>query len=62
MGSLLFGACLSITTALQVAGINVPTDIINMLPFAMVMLALMIFGRRASLPAAFGHTYQRGVR
>jgi simple sugar transport system permease protein len=62
LGSLLFGACLSITTALQVAGINVPTDIINMLPFAMVMVALMIFGRRASLPAAFGHTYQRGVR
>jgi simple sugar transport system permease protein len=62
LGSVLFGACLSMTTALQVAGINVPTDIINMLPFAMVMLALITFGRRASLPAAFGHAYQRGAR
>jgi simple sugar transport system permease protein len=62
LGAVLFGACLSMTTALQVAGINVPTDIINMLPFAMVMLALVIFGRRASLPAAFGHFYQRGAR
>ena len=34
------------TTALQVAGINVPTDVIQMLPFAAVMAVLVIFGRR----------------
>jgi len=62
LGALLFGACLSMTTALQVAGINLPTDLINMLPFAMVMLVLVVFGRRASLPAALGHAYQRGLR
>lgn len=61
-GALLFGACLSMTTALQVAGINVPTDIIEMLPFGMVMLTLILFGRQASLPAALGLPYLRGAR
>lgn len=61
-GALLFGAALSLTTALQVAGVNVPTDIIQMLPFAMVMAALVIFGRRAGLPAALGTPYLRGAR
>jgi len=62
LGAMLFGACLSITTALQVAGIDVPTDVIQMLPFAAVLLALVIFGRQASLPAALGVHYLRGAR
>src|SRR5262249_58442094 len=33
LGALLFGASLSLTTALQVSGIDVPTDIVQMLPF-----------------------------
>ena len=37
-GALLFGVCLSLTTALQVAGINIPTDVIQMLPFLAVMI------------------------
>ncbi|EWY39104.1 ABC transporter permease [Skermanella stibiiresistens SB22] len=61
-GAALFGACLSMTTALQVAGINIPTDVIQMLPFAAVMAVLVIFGRRASLPAALGLPYVRGAR
>jgi simple sugar transport system permease protein len=61
-GALLFGACLSMTTALQVAGVAVPTDVIQMLPFAAVMAVLVIFGRRASLPAALGIPYVRGAR
>ena len=61
-GAVLFGMCLSLTTAMQVAGINMPTDIINMLPFTAVMLMLVLFGRRASLPAALGLPYQRGAR
>lgn len=62
LGALLFGACLSITTALQVAGVDVPTDVIQMLPFAAVLLALVLFGRGASLPAALGTHYVRGAR
>ena len=36
-GAVLFGLCLSLTTAMQVAGINMPTDVIQMLPFIAVM-------------------------
>ncbi|SFT53448.1 ABC transporter permease [Mesorhizobium sp. YR577] len=61
-GALLFGVCLSLTTAMQVAGINIPTDVIQMLPFLAVMIMLILFGRRASLPAALGIPYERGAR
>ncbi|WP_457937886.1 putative B6 ABC transporter permease subunit 1 [Mesorhizobium sp. 10J20-29] len=61
-GALLFGICLSLTTAMQVAGINIPTDVIQMLPFLAVMIMLVLFGRRASLPAALGIPYERGAR
>lgn len=62
IGALIFGAALSLTTALQVAGSNIPTDVIQMLPFAAVMLVLVIFGRKARLPAALGLPYERGAR
>ena len=62
VGALVFGVCLSLTTAMQVAGINMPTDIIQMLPFLAVMAMLVLFGRRASLPAALGIPYERGAR
>lgn len=61
-GSLLFGLCLSLQTALQVAGVPVPTDLVNMLPFAAVMAVLALVGRRARLPAALGTPYRRGDR
>jgi simple sugar transport system permease protein len=61
-GSLLFGACLSITTALQVVGVDIPTDVIQMLPYAAVLATLVLFGRRASLPPALGLHYVRGAR
>jgi simple sugar transport system permease protein len=61
-GALLFGACLSLATALQVAGIDVPVDVINMLPFAAVMGVLVVMGRRARLPAALGTPFVRGAR
>lgn len=61
-GALLFGCCLSMTTALQVLGIDVPTDVIQMLPFIAVMLVLVLFGRRSSLPASLGAPYVRGAR
>ncbi len=62
VGALVFGVSLSLTTALQVAGVQVPTDLVQMLPFAMVMLVLVIFGRRSYLPAALGLPYERGGR
>jgi simple sugar transport system permease protein len=61
-GAALFGACLSLTTALQVAGVDIPTDIIQMLPFAAVMGVLVMLGRKANLPSALGAAYVRGAR
>lgn len=62
IGALIFGCCLSMTTAAQVAGVNIPTDVIQTLPFLAVMAMLVLFGRRASLPAALGIPYERGAR
>lgn len=61
-GALLFGASLSATTALQVLGSDIPTDLVQMLPFATVMLSLVAFGGRAHLPAALGTPFRRGER
>ncbi|WP_374310984.1 ABC transporter permease [Dongia sp.] len=62
LGASLFGVSLAMTTALQVAGVNVPTDVVQMLPFAMVMLVLVIFARHSVLPSALGLPYVRGDR
>lgn len=62
LGALIFGGCLSATTALQVAGVNVSTDVIQMLPFLAIMVVLLILGKRSHLPAALGEPYRRGVR
>ena len=62
IGALVFGLCLALTTAAQVGGVNLPTDAIQMLPFLAVMVMLVLFGRRASLPAALAVPYERGAR
>ena len=62
LGAGLFGASLALTTALQVAGLNIPTDVVQMLPFAMVMVVLVIFARHSYLPPALGLPYIRGER
>ncbi len=62
VGSLLFGIALSIATALQLVGINVPTDVVQMLPFIAVMVALALFARQSYLPAALAVPFVRGAR
>lgn len=61
-GSFLFGISLSIATALQLAGVNISTDVINMLPFITIILALVVFARRSYLPPALAIPYLRGSR
>jgi len=51
LGALMFGISLALTTALQVAGVNIPTDVVQMLPFAMVIFVLVIFARHSGLAA-----------
>jgi simple sugar transport system permease protein len=62
IGALVIGISTSVTTALQVAGLLIPTDVVQMIPFATIILVLTLFGRRAGLPAALGLPYHRGVR
>ncbi len=62
IGAALFGVSLAMTTALQVAGLNIPTDVVQMLPFAMVIVVLIIFARHSYLPAALCLPYVRGER
>ncbi len=62
LGALLFGVSLALTTALQVAGLNIPTDVVQMLPFAMVIVVLILFARHSYLPPALGLPYIRGER
>lgn len=62
IGAMLFGISLSMTTAIQVAGIQLPTEIVQMLPFVMVIVVLVAFARHSYLPAALGRPYVRGER
>jgi simple sugar transport system permease protein len=59
LGALLFGLCLALATALQVAGVDVPTDAVQAIPYLAVMTVLVMFGRRSRLPAALGAPYSR---
>ena len=51
-GSMLFGITLSLSDSLQIIGITLSTDLVNMLPFAAIIVALIVFARRSYLPPA----------
>ncbi len=61
-GSFLFGIALSLSDSLQLAGITISTDVVHMLPFAAIIIALMLFARRSYLPPALALPYVRGAR
>jgi simple sugar transport system permease protein len=62
LGGLLFGLSLSGATALQLIGVQIPIDIVQMLPFISVIVVLVVFVRDARLPSALGLPYLRGSR
>lgn len=62
IGAAAFGMTVSLATALQLVGIVIPIDLVNMLPFVAVLAVLVVFARRVYLPAALGVPYERGVR
>jgi len=59
-GGLLFGFALALTSALQVAGINISPDFILMMPYLVVIVALLVFARSTSLPSSLCIPYKRG--
>jgi ABC-type uncharacterized transport system permease subunit len=60
--SLMFGIALSLSTLLQLAGINLAPEVVDIIPFAAIILALILFARRAYLPPALCLPYVRGAR
>jgi ABC-type uncharacterized transport system permease subunit len=62
VGSLLFGMSLSVATALQLIGVQISTDYVQMLPFIAVIVVLVVFARRSYLPSALAVPYVRGER
>ncbi|CAN5825288.1 ABC transporter permease [soil metagenome] len=60
LGAALFGMALSLVTSLQLVGVGIPTDLVETLPFVVVLL--MLLAGRAALPTAFGRVYVRGDR
>ena len=60
LGSLLFGFALSLTSALQVAGVKISPDFILTMPYLVVILALIMIAKSTSLPAALCVPYKRG--
>ena len=61
-GALLFGFSLSLTSALQVAGVKISPDFILMIPYLVVIVTLLIFARSTNLPAALCVPYERGKK
>src|SRR5918995_1802434 len=62
VGAVLFGMSLSIATALQLIGVEIQTDYVQMLPFVTVIVVLVLFARRSYLPSALALPYVRGER
>lgn len=60
--SLLYGITVAVGTALQVTSVNLPADVVKMLPFIVVMLTLIVFSRRTVVPPALAVPYVRGAR
>ena len=61
-GGLLFGFALALTSALQVAGINLSPDFILMTPYVVVIVTLLLFARSTNLPPSLCIPYERGQR
>jgi general nucleoside transport system permease protein len=62
VGAVLFGMSLSVATALQLIGVEISTDWVQMLPFIVVILVLVLFARRSYLPSALALPYVRGEK
>jgi simple sugar transport system permease protein len=59
-GALLFGFALALTSALQVTGIDISPDFILMIPYLVVIVALLLFTRSTDLPSSLCIPYKRG--
>jgi len=60
--SMVFGLSVAIGTVIQLTDVNLPTDVIKMFPFLVIIVVLVVFARSAYVPPALGLPYTRGSR
>lgn len=60
--SLVYGITVALGTSLQFTSWNIPTDVVGMLPFTIMMTLLILFARSVYIPPALGAPYRRGAR
>jgi simple sugar transport system permease protein len=61
-GAILFGMLQALADGLPILGVDIRTEFIGMLPYAGIMLGLIVLAGRVALPAALGVPYARGQR
>lgn len=60
--SIIYGLFIAMGTVLQLTTLNIPIDVVHMMPFIAVMIVLTFFARRSALPPALAIPYVRGAR
>ncbi len=61
IAALLFGLLRSAGTWMQITGVNIRPEFLQMLPYLGVIVAIVILARGTRLPAALGLSYRRGI-
>lgn len=61
VAALLFGLLRSAGTWMQITGVNIRPEFLQMLPYLGVILAIVVLARGTRLPAALGLSYRRGI-
>ncbi|NJN99009.1 MAG: ABC transporter permease [Anaerolineales bacterium] len=62
LGAVLFGTLRSLSTGLQIIGVDLRPEFVLMLPYVGIIVALIVLAGRTQLPAALGLPYERGQR
>lgn len=60
--SFIYGIFVAMGTVLQLTTLNIPNDVVTMMPFVAVVIVLTFFARRSALPPALATAYVRGAR
>lgn len=61
-GALLFGFASALQLRLQALGVNIPSQLLLMLPYIMTVIALIIASKKAEMPSAYTQPYSRMER
>jgi simple sugar transport system permease protein len=62
IGALAFGLLRSLEIGLPIAGVDVSTEFLQMIPYLGIILALVVLAGRTALPSAMAVPYERGRR